>query len=90
MGFETLDAAINTPLAYLVAEEVAFDNEELSDEAAMAIVLGDVDTAISFVQSKGLPIDWDQVRRFIPGLRQTTNVARHRCCPSQPVDAFDS
>jgi hypothetical protein len=61
MGFEQLEQAINDAnVPVLTAEQVAFDNEELDDDAALAIVLGDVDTAVTFVQSKGLPIDWDQ------------------------------
>ncbi len=61
MGFEILDQAIPVSAALPLTEDtVAFDDEALTDEAALSIVKADVDAAVSFVQSKGLPVDWDQ------------------------------
>src|ERR1039458_7958415 len=59
MGFETLGTAIVDNPVILTEDLVAFNDEALDDASALAIVKGDVDSSISYVQSKGLPTDWD-------------------------------
>ena len=53
-GFEQLDAAIRQPNIVLTAADVAFSDEDLSDEAALSIVLSDTQTAEQYLQSKSI------------------------------------
>jgi hypothetical protein len=55
-GFENLDTAINVTeaLAPLTADTVAFADEQLTDEAALGIVLADTEIAEKYLQSRGL------------------------------------
>lgn len=59
MGFEQLKQAIIEP-AVLTQADVAFNNEKLSDEAALTIVKADADSAITYIQGKGFPTSWDE------------------------------
>lgn len=59
MGFEQLKQAIIEP-AVLTQADVAFNNEKLSDEAALTIVKTDADSAITYIQGKGFPTSWDE------------------------------
>lgn len=53
-GFEQLEEAILSPEAPITPEETAFSDEDLSDDAALAIVLADTNTAEAYLQSKSL------------------------------------
>lgn len=61
MGFETLDQAqiAAQATAPLLAEEVAFCDETLTDEAALKIVVQDVTLAEQFINSKRQPQQWE-------------------------------
>jgi hypothetical protein len=63
-GFEQLEQAIQPTLDPLLPEEVAFQDEELSDEVALSIVLQDVVIAESFRQSKNQVADMDDAERL--------------------------
>jgi hypothetical protein len=53
-SFDSLDDAILNPNQTITPDETAFDDEDLSDETALAIVLSDVSTAEEYLQSKSL------------------------------------
>jgi hypothetical protein len=53
-GFEQLEQAIQQPVQTITANDVAFSDEDLTDEVALSIVLQDTDTAEKFMQSKSL------------------------------------
>src|ERR1039458_3871843 len=58
-GFEALPNAIQVQ-SNLTVEDLGFDNEEWSDEAALTVVQQDMEAAVTYVQSKGLVTDWNQ------------------------------
>ena len=81
MPFSNLLQAVTESPVPLNVDTVAFNDEKLSDDAAVAMVKADVESAVSYVQSKGMPIDWDQcddlVRSYVkPRVWPGTNVAR--------------
>ena len=51
--------------APLEQQEVKFANETLTDAAALKIVTGDVNIAESYLQSKSLPKEWDNVDELV-------------------------
>lgn len=59
MGFEELDSAINQPPMSLTAQDAAFCDESLSDEAALSIVLQDAQSAKAYLDSKQLVMSLD-------------------------------
>lgn len=61
MGLEILDTAQDEGRALepITQDEVAFPDQELSDEAALKLVLQDVLLAESYLNSKGLPTSWN-------------------------------
>lgn len=60
-GFESLEQAIITTAAStLTAEQASFSDEKLDDQAALELVLGDVQRAESYVQSKNMTVDWER------------------------------
>lgn len=60
-GFESLPGAENAALAQqeIRAEQVAFNGEECTDEAALQIVTQDVQLAEQFINSKRQPQQWE-------------------------------
>src|SRR5579863_874413 len=82
-GFEQLPQAIQEGLAYapILPEEVAFGDEELSDETALNLVVSDTTIAERYVQGKNLSTGWDYAddvyRAYIkPSSWPGTNVPR--------------
>ena len=58
-GFENLEQAIQQPVVTFTPDNVAFSDEDLSDEVALSIVLQDTDTAEKYLQSKSLLASMD-------------------------------
>lgn len=61
MGFETLNTAEDEGRAQepITQDEMAFADQELSDEAALKLVTQDVILAESYLNSKSLPASWN-------------------------------
>jgi hypothetical protein len=53
-GFEQLEEAIQQPQMVLTQDDVAFADQDLTDEAALSIVLQDAQTAEQYLQAKSL------------------------------------
>lgn len=68
-GFENLEQAIPSAeaLQTILAKDVAFEDEQLTDEIALGIVLRDVDIAEAFLLSKGVISRMDQADRLYEG-----------------------
>ncbi len=82
-GFTTLPQALDEGRALepLLAKDVAFEDQSLSDINALKIVLQDAMTGVQFLQSHSLPSDWnnqdDLYRAFVsPTSWPNTNVRR--------------
>lgn len=82
-GFETLKSAIPEGEAQepITSSEVAFDGDELSDEAALKIVLQDVVVAEKYLQSKNQVVELDSADNLYrahvrPRVWPGTDVAR--------------
>lgn len=59
-GFEQLDTSIQVPQPITTPDQLAFGDEELSDEVALSIVLQDTETAEKYLQSKSIISSLDQ------------------------------
>src|SRR5882724_5213044 len=88
-GFESLEQAIVPSVAGILTEEqTAFGDEQFSDEAALQLVLGDVQLAEQFVQSHNMPLDWntsDEAFRAAPIMRTWNDGKKPRSALSMPV-----
>lgn len=71
-GLETLKGAVTQPVM-LTEANVAFNDEELSDEAALSIVVADAQSAISYLQEKGLPTAWAEADDLYRGYVKPRN-----------------
>src|ERR1035441_558477 len=59
MGLEILEQSLEVQSAEVSADKTAFAGELLDDQTALDIVINDVNSATSFIQGKGLVVDWD-------------------------------
>jgi hypothetical protein len=60
-GFESLDTAVQpVPASTLEADKVAWRGEDMDDDTAVQLVLGDVQRAEAFVQSKNMTVQWER------------------------------
>ncbi len=60
-----MDVAVGVDI---LPQEVAWEGEELSDEAALQIVLSDVNTAETYIQGKNGPLDWENYDNLYRGV----------------------
>lgn len=69
MGFENLPNAIQAPApSTLLPDQVAWSDEQMADMAALQMVLGDVQKAEAFIQSKNMTIDWENFDNLYRGI----------------------
>lgn len=89
-GFESLKQALDvgTGLDRLTPEELAFRDQQLADETALKIVLQDVQLAEQYINSKALPIAWNNdeelFRAYVP-LAKWPNSEQLKAHLSMPV-----
>lgn len=95
MGFETLDTALIPEVTgRLMADQTAFENEKQADQAALSMVLGDVQLAEAFVSSKTLTREWENAdlnyRAFgLPKNWPGTESPRAGLCPPVVMEAVE-
>jgi hypothetical protein len=95
MGFENLDSALIPEVTgRLLADQTAFEGEKQSDQAALSLVLGDVQIAEAYVSSKKLTTDWETAdnnyRAFgVPKNWPGTESPRAGLCPPVVMEAVE-
>jgi hypothetical protein len=95
MSFDQLSTALIPEVTgRLLADQTAFDGEIQADKAALALVLGDVQIAESYVSSKNLTKEWENAdnnyRAFgIPKNWPGTESPRAGLCPPVVMEAVE-
>jgi hypothetical protein len=96
MSFDHLDSAQHSRGygSVLLADQTAFEGEKQSDQAALSLVLGDVQIAEAYVSSKKLTTDWETAdnnyRAFgVPKNWPGTESPRAGLCPPVVMEAVE-